>query len=1629
MARQRNRAPRRGVVLLVILSLLVLFALLGVTFVIVSGQYKRSAGSYMRAETYGDDWARQIDTAMYVALRDSLDAANPLRTHSLLNDIYGHDSYYGTVTSASNAALGGGQLVDIQCTLLNASNGPLPNDANVAGYFNGCVLTFYRLAGATPGSNPLAGNSTRIVGSSVDTSGMVPTYIIRAVRPTADNASDVLLKVGDKFLINGRAFSGAGAGFNIATGNLDQTGGAGLLALSPNQRSVTNANLVASSGYAVGRLNESWDAPDLQNLFLSATIPDTSHPSGIKHININGKDYPCIIPSFHRPALIQRDNGMTATNSFRPLAAQHPNFPLLGDQTLASGNPEDPAVYGPWDVDNDGDGIADSIWIDLNLPVQTSPDGRRYKPLFAIKIEDLDNRINVNFQGNRLHYAAKELTNNLYFADGSQSSNWNVKGTGLGPPEVVLKLGLGLSDTQYQQVLEGDGTFPGRYGPDQVAGAGASGTPTALTNALDPIGATRFYEWPSTFMANSSFQSAADLTGQLARGVGSQGQLVMDAPTTAGDLRERAVYRTRQLNDSRFVPSELERILRYYDLDAAQLPGRLERLAGVLSGGSTQAALNRRLVTTASYDVPAAVATPTRSVNATGNKEVFRDPLALLRQRLGGSMLSETQILSLVDRDFYFGLKMNLNRPLGDGADNNGNNVIDEQDTTEATTAFGNGFNAVNGEDVNGNGSSDATDQLYARHLFAKHLYILASLCVDSGATPNMAVQKSLAQWAVNVVDFRDADSIMTPFEYDPNPFDGWESTCDGIVGDGVTINPTTGAAYPVESINDGVVVPAAGPPRGLVWGLERPELLLTETMVGHDRRSSDEDDEDPREPATDMPAKTTEGGATMNPDTDFDQKYLPQGFAFIELYAPWRSQVERRPAELYSNPTTGGVVLNKKDVATNTSPVWRMLVVKGDAHGIDPDTQTAAERTTLKNNTERSVYFTDPTALTDDEDGTPYFADHAIDPVLPGAYAVVGTGPASADTDGNYITYLGLRNDYTAGITAPTDAELKTTRRFVLNPTAAAGAAKFQVLSNGHTAQPEPNYATQVQPVVPVVVNKAVTAMGAAPERFTFSEPVGGYTLGSHQKSAELPGGLVPLQNSTTTMPTPIDVPLDLKRTDIDDGEELYKDGVLKQWRFVHLQRLANPLQPWNKYSNPYLTIDTIGSDIYCFNGINAQDDKKAGGGTNPNACETLQRGDPSPSYPATPERQLWRRTTQQTLEAATGKIAATPEADDKHFNGYKLHHTLGYLNTEYGRPHPLVASTMPDVVNGDAVVDANNPTFPWLTWNNRPFNSVYELMDVPMTKSSQLTRDFRVPSTLSSPYNQDQSNHVFGHLPNFYYDQAAPAQINGLYRIFDYLRIPSKFVEADTMFTAATFATTDTNAQNQFHPPFNWLSNFRDPGLININTIYHANVWHAVLGGSPAGNEMYGLGPTFDKLVASRRGYGTSGDIFERDGSTPTEFGNPFRAAGTGNMGGTISTMNQTNPIDATFLRADKDPASSPANYPLLANALGSTATTTNATFNNSARHSYFRHQTLHRLSNTLTTRSNVYACWITVGYFEIPDGSTGSLGQELHADTGEVKRHRAFYLIDRTIPVGFQPGENHNVDRAILVRRYIE
>jgi hypothetical protein len=77
--------------------------------------------------------------------------------------------------------------------------------------------------------------------------------------------------------------------------------------------------------------------------------------------------------------------------------------------------------------------------------------------------------------------------------------------------------------------------------------------------------------------------------------------------------------------------------------------------------------------------------------------------------------------------------------------------------------------------------------------------------------------------------------------------------------------------------------------------------------------------------------------------------------------------------------------------------------------------------------------------------------------------------------------------------------------------------------------------------------------------------------------------------------------------------------------------------------------------------------------------------------------------------------------------------------------------------------------------------------------------------------------------------------------------------------------------------------------------------------------------------------------------------------------------------------------------------------------------------------RLSNLTTTHSNVFAVWVTIGYFEWTEED--GLIQEHKASSGENSRHRSFFIIDRSIPVGYLPGQDFNVTDTILLRRYLE
>ena len=142
---------------------------------------------------------------------------------------------------------------------------------------------------------------------------------------------------------------------------------------------------------------------------------------------------------------------------------------------------------------------------------------------------------------------------------------------------------------------------------------------------------------------------------------------------------------------------------------------------------------------------------------------------------------------------------------------------------------------------------------------------------------------------------------------------------------------------------------------------------------------------------------------------------------------------------------------------------------------------------------------------------------------------------------------------------------------------------------------------------------------------------------------------------------------------------------------------------------------------------------------------------------------------------------------------------------------------------------------------------------------------------------------------------------------------------------------------------------------------------------------------------------------------------YGNPFRSAESANWVPNNSYV--VNPADTGLFRRGNQNNGEPLfDYE------------SDFAYNDTTRNAYFRYDMRQRLGNLVTTRSSVFAIWITVGLFEVnPDGTVSD--RELGADTGETRRHRGFFVLDRSIPVAFEPGKNHNVERAIRISSFLE
>ncbi len=1800
----RRAKPRRGVLLLIVLSLLVLFLLIGMSFLVSAGQFNRLAKSAARTGTTGMPGPKLTDSVLYQLLRGTNNPYSAIQGHSLLEDLYGRDYFIGQTLPNAPAAISFGDPTDHQIQAISfALPDPTAIDASLGGalredksrswyqelqddYYAGCVLTFL--------NGTAKGMSTRVL--QYKTSGPTPYILFQGILtpgttaganpvPPTPPAGETL-----RFIINGRPFNGTGAGYNYKTGDMDNAisidtddASASLpVAFLPNYKSYHEiAALTPYSptldnplSYNYGGMDESWDAVDYQNMFLAraedsrsadqATLElesssDSSGDTGqalLEHMSRTGG----AIPSFHRPFLTsflqnQLADSVPASTLeqirravvLRPMADAHPAF--------TGSNPNFDPINGPWDVDNTGDGIPDSIWIDAGLAPVTAKDGRMYKPLVATHIVDMGGRINANAVDSLERSKAMAAYNDFRPRMTGVIPNATVPlsaddraafGQGIGPADISMP---SVNATQIRS----------RYlGNERVGGQPAE---SLLVDGNQPTNTTAPWLEPATPgvrrpdvgdpMANDDipldrrtgltipgvFNSAIGGPSSLLTGYGSptdlharsipfldpQGNMIWAGPRAGlyddqDDPYEINLVQPQQ-HDSPFDLNDLASLVRRdypYESTRARLA-----LTG-LTGTNLDNSIER--LTTRSFSVPAlSTVNPGRTrgfPTGDGLRRSLRELFAARIQQARGTNRATAfeQAGLLMAPEFSRGEKLDINRVL-----------------------------IPNTPPVDARSARDQRRILEQKETFARNLFNLMMLISEPDseiATRNASLNpqqrrllfvRRLAQWSINVVDFGDADSVMTPFRYDTNPFDG---------------NPPPPAAT-----SSAGLTPQQQAQKGLtwdeVWGMEHPELLLTETLAFHDRRAEDTDLE--------------ENGAKLDgtpPDTDLDQRTPPQGSAFFELYCAraqppsgggiWSQNGSHAPEDLYTVDPTLKAGTNFSQITTlnlatrlpnSAKPVWRLAI---------SEITTEAEQTalrTLEDNLDlstfepedldldlrRFVWFCDtsptdpafpqapPTANREETRDNTFF-NRTFAPEEPGQPLLVP--PQRPNGQLNQHDFLVSPGDYV--LVGPRD----------LTP---VGLEKDRVLSRQQiklTDSPNPGQignakalhtrldGTVVRPpsnrVVPIV---AQTARG---DGVSISEPTGGYPTPANP-GAPSPEGRPTAPSYVDVRPTPLDNEPPTGDTEAERAESapLYSPppaegeedggglglatGTRFDFRTVFLQRLANPGLPWDPVSNPYRTVDWMPLDLTVFNSLYDGDadpsDPAGDGDANPDPAagnaalrdfasreKSVDTSDPQLQpltkyniWSAPSPREVGGRPvslTQRYVPTEGQPGAANPDVtasnDMVDAVNTNVPHSLGWLNRGFdivGPPDGL-GHFRPSYMNAadsywEAPNDPEGDTFPSLVWHNRPYTNPYELMLVPACSSARLSTEYsggRPAARVANTYGP------FGHLLTFFSSSSNRSQdtqrVPNFHRIFDFVTVPSRFkgtheylnrdklrnegaipgggLVPNPYWSQSFYYTNGTNPAR--------IPEFREPGKVNLNTASQRVM--AVLGFNSTLKSSVANRAHLDFMTSmtgtqplTSPGQNVVGRI--PTGATPALISNPFRSnTGSDLLAQWPGTSGQTSTLESSgsLLRTSNSRVTrSPILGAALLNNSGTAGENVAFKLQNRKDNPYFRFKDIIKLGNSVTSQSNVYAIWITIGYFEIepnfrsnragndftakpfhidpahPDGYR--YGMEMGSDIGKVTRHRAFYIVDRSIPVAFEPGVNHNVDKAVLVRHHLE
>jgi hypothetical protein len=453
LASSRLKQPkRRGIVLVLILGVLALLAIIGVTFATFTGQTRVGARSFAQSvqRPLNTDL---MDFALSQLIGDTADVRSAIRGHSMARDMYGNDAASNGYLAFRPGGAGAGvynysffYVVNYQQVASSNLFDILTNIRLDDPAFYGFNFTRWVMRITYTGPNPPNGpNLLGTYGKPVDQTfevvfdnndpnnslgSALADGVHRVLRVNPADGTTVLnnptmaarlnLPVGPPpavwtsipappqnlavlpFSLDGRylrAFNGPGMGQLAVNANFRYNGQ--ILGQSNVPNSPGEPNMVG--------MDEDYDASDLENWFLA----------------IQSADGQVVVPSFHRPGIIRYtlQNGVpgapsdwntlavdSQTRILRPRGVDHTQFATSFPDPV----PDPTTGQITFDVDNDGDGVNDSVWVDLGYPARTDERGQLYKPLFAFMVIGLNGRMPLNTAGNIAganHTSASHLGN------------------------------------------------------------------------------------------------------------------------------------------------------------------------------------------------------------------------------------------------------------------------------------------------------------------------------------------------------------------------------------------------------------------------------------------------------------------------------------------------------------------------------------------------------------------------------------------------------------------------------------------------------------------------------------------------------------------------------------------------------------------------------------------------------------------------------------------------------------------------------------------------------------------------------------------------------------------------------------------------------------------------------------------------------------------------------------------------------------------------------------------------------------------------------------------------------------------------------------------------------------------